>query len=86
MFKNNAESSLFELLRDVFSKSFSKQHPLCLISHVHFLSPMRYHRFYHSVVWNAPSIRISGAGQEQVLRRRFFAYKTLLLSAFAIDY
>ena len=37
MFKNNAESSLFELLRDVFSKNFSKQHPLCLISHVHFL-------------------------------------------------
>ena len=39
--KNNAEFSLFELLRDVLSKNFSKQHSLCLVSHVHFLSPMR---------------------------------------------
>ena len=36
MFKNDAESSLFELLCDVFSK-FSKQRALCLVSHVHFL-------------------------------------------------
>ena len=26
-------------------QEFSKEHALCLVSHVHFLSPMRYHRF-----------------------------------------
>jgi hypothetical protein len=53
-FKNKAGSSLFELLRDVVQQEVSKQHALCLVSHVHFISQMRYHRLYHvPVVWHA---------------------------------
>ena len=52
MFKNNAESSLFELLRDVFSKNFQSSMPF--VWFLMFISFHRcgYHRLYQvSVVW-----------------------------------
>jgi hypothetical protein len=72
MFKDNIESSLFELLRDVFSKNFQSSMPFVWFLMFIFLSPMRCHRLYLVyVVWHAPFISIYGAGQEQVLRRHF---------------
>jgi len=60
--KNNAESSLFDLLRDVFSKNFQTSMPF--VWFLMFISRMQYHRLYQvSVVWHAPFIRKYGVGQ-----------------------
>ena len=70
--KNNAESSLFELLCDVFSKNFQSSMPF-----VWFLMFISLHECGIAglsqvfIVWHTPFISIYGAGQGQVLRRHF---------------
>jgi hypothetical protein len=80
-FKNNAESSFFELLRDVFSKNFQSSMPFFW-----FLMFISFHecgitRLSHVfIVWNTPFIVIYGAGQEQVLTTTFLAYGIIAFS------
>lgn len=70
--KNNAESSLVELLCDVFSKNFQSSKPF-----VWFLMFISLHECGIAglsqvfIVWHTPFISIYGAGQGQVLRRHF---------------
>jgi hypothetical protein len=72
-FKNNAESSLFELLRDVFSKNFQNSLPFVWFFMFIFFHKFGYHRLYQvPVVWHAPFIRKNGSGQP-ISRVRFFS-------------
>ena len=72
MFKNDAESSPFQLLCDVFSKNFQSSMPFIWFLMFISFQPVRYHRLYQvSIVWHMPFMSIYGAGQEQVLQRHF---------------
>ena len=56
MFKNNAESSLFELLCDVFSKNFQSSMPFVWFLMFIFFSPMRYRA--QRLVWQWHCMRL----------------------------
>jgi hypothetical protein len=71
-FKNNAESSLVELLRDVFSKNFQSITPFVWFLMFISFHQCGYHLLYQvSVVWHAPFMRKYGVGQP-ILPRRFY--------------